>query len=148
MLCVCPDLFLSLNWFLAKHYIVLPDPPYICCYNIIMISLLTKIFINSFSNLGAYPQNAQIELGCLSDQWTTRVLNSDENNLLTENLLATLTTPLRKNCSFCLSPERTLSTTDLHHCVSTYIPYEIDTYYNVLVFQHTQVAMRSVVQKV
>ena len=126
---------------------VLPHPSYINCY---AIYVLTKIF-NSFSNLGAYPQNAQIELACQSGQWSTSVLNSAENNLLTENLLATLTTPLRTNCSFCISPERTLSTDLIHHCVGTYVHTILNRTRTIMlwyIFQCIQIAMMLVVQKV
>lgn len=65
---------------------------------------------NSFTVL-----TSQFEFSCEEDDWNVKVSDSTDNTITTPPD-ANFTTPLRRDCYLCLSPERSRITDTIHHC--------------------------------
>ncbi len=60
---------------------------------------------------------SQLELSCDGNVWSDVVVNTNEGNIQTPPPEATLQTPLRSDCAFCLNTIREPSAQEPNHCI-------------------------------
>ena len=71
---------------------------------------------------GPQPLLSQVEFECATEtnQWSHIVQGGPDNNVRTDDIVATLDTNLWTNCSFCVSMTREpVAADNVHHCLST-----------------------------
>ncbi len=66
---------------------------------------------------GAGIVTSQVELECDGTAWSDVVANTNEGNIQTPPPQATLQTPLRSDCAFCLNTIRESFTQEPNHCI-------------------------------
>ena len=73
--------------------------------------------VRLFIIIGSQPLLSQVEFECFNQQWSSNVLGITDDNVITGGIQANLTTPLRKDCAFCVNPTRQSPADPVNHCI-------------------------------